>query len=136
MLRFPTDDIVRHLPLADQIIVLEAGGRIQQIGPFDELSHCEGYVQNLELARTSKTDPEIEDVAQVLRKPSPVNVIGKAELKPNPPNAAIKATGIYHFYVASIGWWRSLVLLNAAVILAFGTKFPRWFPRFSFSRCS
>jgi hypothetical protein len=121
-----TNDTVRYLPLADQFIVLEAGGNVQQIGTFDELSHCDGYVQNLGLDKETTAEPEIENTTQTLQKPPPlVDVLAKAEAKQNGPISAAKDTGIYHFYASSIGLWRISVLLGAAVLLAFSTKFPR-----------
>lgn len=123
---------MRHLPLADRIVVLGVGGNVQQIGTFAELSHCDGYVHDLALLKTAKAEPEIEKSTQTLRKPPPVNLNARAEGKGNMSDSGTKDVGTYRFYSFSIGWWRIFILLSAAVLLAFGTKFPRQFKPFVF----
>ena len=123
---------MRHLPLADQIIVLGVGGNVQQIGTFAELSNCDGYVHDLALSKTAKVEPEIEEGAPTLRKPSPVNANATTQGKEKMLNSGTTGAGIYRFYSFSIGWWRILVLVSAAILLAFGSKFPRQFKPFVF----
>lgn len=122
----------RHLPLADQIVVLDKSGSLTQIGDFQKLNSCEGYVRDLQVQQsspdatppsTSKTpsstsakspNPQTKEVSQA-KKPV---IQGKKSI-----GTRDKAT--YRFYFGPIGVLRTLVLAFAVVSLAFATRFQR-----------
>lgn len=96
---------VKWLPLANNIIVMEAG-HVAQSGSFDHLNSTPGIIQNLMLQQRSpqheKGAHEIElkkETADCLRAQEPdVLTAGR-----------VREWSVYAYYAASLGWWRCFV---------------------------
>lgn len=117
--------LVRHLPQADQIIVLDVDGHISQQGKFDDLRIQGGFVSSLVLpdmpTEERKTSPK--DAAK--RKPLPKVLQGPSA---NDIADLTRRTGdisLYRYYFASIGWKISLALLLTVCLNTLGSSFPR-----------
>lgn len=115
---------MRQLPFADEIVVLDTGGKVAQIGDFEALNAIEGYVQNLAVQQKS-SDPDDpvhdkESTSQTKQAPST-----KKPKEPSPRVIGTRDKAIYRFYLAPIGILRCLVLLAAVFSLAVATRFQR-----------
>lgn len=117
-----------HLPLADQIIVLDKDGQLVQTGNFHNLNACEGYIRSLSI---QKSIFEIES-SPVSIFPGPKDI--KEQKQPSkkiPPNSnetkviGTQDKGTYRFYFGPIGVLRIGILVAAVVLLSFATRFQR-----------
>jgi len=115
---------VHHLSIADQVLVLNDSGSIEQLGKFEELASEQGCVQQqlTELkSKGSQLESHIEEDQQ------PVSSQSSSTPRVNPTNAELhRGAGdraALKFYLKSIGAHRVAVLIMAAMMLAFGTRF-------------
>jgi len=121
--------IVRHLSLADNIIVLDKSGKAIEQGTFPKLRTSSGFVSRLilhpEILDPHTGSPPIEE------NPSgtaPVS-IPKAFQGPSANDIAdlARQTGdisVYKYYLKSIGWKIALVNATGSLLYTFGNRFP------------
>ncbi|KAE9378324.1 putative multidrug resistance protein [Stipitochalara longipes BDJ] len=120
---------VRHLPLADNIIVLEKDGKAIEQGKFVELRARAGFVSRLVL-HPDILDP---DTGSIPTEDNPSGIaptsLPKAFQGPSENDIVdlARQTGdisVYKYYLKSIGW--KIALLNAmgSLIYTFGNRFP------------
>lgn len=129
-------EAARHLPLADQIVVVE-GGILTQIGDFQMLKNCEGYVRDLLVQQLDRHLQSENSIVQRSIEGSPAMKIQPSHLKDTSPtkipiakNKGVQVVGsrdksTYSFFFRPIGVLRLAVLLTAVIFLAFSTRFQR-----------
>jgi ATP-binding cassette subfamily C (CFTR/MRP) protein 1 len=126
---------VRHLPLADNIIVLDKDGKAIEQGTFDALRARDGFVGRLTLhPEILGVDPgsrETEDSSSVKAPPTAPKVL----LGPSANDMAdlTRQTGdvsVYKYYLKSIGWKIGLANAMGSLVYMFGSKFPCKYCRF------
>ncbi|KAH0563429.1 hypothetical protein GP486_002004 [Trichoglossum hirsutum] len=113
---------VRHLPLADEIVVLTANGEIAQQGSYTVLRSADGFVGSIltEPARKPVDDSsggEIKSTSALLRPPS--------DEQAQDLTRRIGDIAIYRYYLMSIGWAHALVFLAFIFVYIFALKFPQ-----------
>ncbi|RMJ01454.1 hypothetical protein CDV36_015802 [Fusarium kuroshium] len=118
---------VRHLPLADHIIALQADGTVGEQGTFDELLQTGKYVPSLGVSTPegfeirASTPVDEEPVASVLpRAADPV--LPTADLE-----AKSRATGdstVYRHYFRNVSNWITFSCLLTGILYAVGRNFP------------
>lgn len=113
---------VGWLPLADRIVVMEAG-HITQSGSFDYLNSIPGVIQDLILQQPGSYDEKQAEEAEAKKK------ISESSKAPEPELLAAGSTrewSVYGYYAASLGLSRSLVYLlttcSSAGVLAYQSK--------------
>ncbi|MCJ1309562.1 hypothetical protein MMC25_003222 [Agyrium rufum] len=99
---------LRHLSLADNIVVLNIKGRIAEQGSFARLRGEEGFISKL-LLSGSKTPSEKEASVGGEKKKGPSPIIARLTKGPSPNDVAdlSRKTGdisVYKYYFGSIGW--------------------------------
>jgi ATP-binding cassette, subfamily C (CFTR/MRP), member 1 len=121
--------VVRHLPLADNIIVLDPSGRISEQGSFVYLRQKDGFVSKLMLQpglleqshskRSSESAQKGHAVLKIFQGPTANDVADRTR--------RIGDVSVYKYYMAAIGWklglWSVVLLALHTVTL----KFPRMF---------
>lgn len=120
--------VARHLPHADQVIVLDKDGSVDQIGSFQQLNARKGYVQSLAIHQPSSNSDAI----------IPYKVVPTGKYKPTPPKPSEKPNvaqtqqavkthdkATYRFYFKPIGLLRVVILAMVVLIFAFLTRFQR-----------
>lgn len=125
---------VTHLHYADHIIVLDQDGAVAEEGSLALLnSYSNGYVRNLKL----RDDDEKEEGKRPGHEENVVNTTHQAVTAPDMDHETVQSdltrqTGdfaVYKFYMASIGWRLSSMIILTAVTFAFGRKFPELWVR-------
>ena len=120
-------NLVKYLPSADHVIVIDKDGAIIQRGTYQELQLDDGYVKSLALRQDDASNSEGEDEA-VHRRPV---VAAKDQSSPqnrSSEQALIRQTGdrsLYKFYLQSVGAWLFILWLILASIYIFSGKLPR-----------
>ena len=125
--------IVRHLPLADNIVVLDADGHVAEQGTFEHLRAQEGFVSNVLLASNSKIDGEKGEGAPKEKKPSAAVKRALKGPTANDFQDLTRRTGdisVYKYYLASIGWNNAVATVAMACIYSVTTRFNRKWPPF------
>ena len=121
--------IVRHLLLADNIIVLDKAGKAIEQGTFAKLRSSAGFVSRLVL------HPEILDpqAGSIPMEDAPSGIapasIPKAFQGPSANDIAdlARQTGdisVYKYYLKSIGWKIGLINASGSLLYTFGNRFP------------
>jgi len=118
--------IVKHLPLADNILVLGADGGMIERGAFQELRG-----RNLELINSvmnqepqPSTDDDVADSQDGHGHKIPVAV----KVNPTSDNEMTRRIGdlsVYNYYLKSIGWRIAVANAVTALIWTLGSNFPR-----------
>ncbi|CAI6338803.1 unnamed protein product [Periconia digitata] len=115
---------VRHLPAADQIIVLESGTIVQQ-GRFDQLMMQDGYVQQLGLE--SNPTPETSKPKDISTPSGLVEQLAVELPDIVSANDASRQAGdaaVYKHYAASMGWFLTISCLFSSALWGFFTNYP------------
>lgn len=121
---------VNHLPLADNIIVLERNTIVEQ-GSFDKLMISGGYVQRLRswTASPSKTSAEPTQ-SKHTRQKSNITALYKASSRASSlrlENGAARQNGdatVYKHYLKAMGWVLATLGIFFAALWGFFTNFP------------
>jgi ATP-binding cassette subfamily C (CFTR/MRP) protein 1 len=121
---------VRHLPLADNILVLDKDGKVVEQGTFEYLRSRDGFVSKLmlhpELLESKSRSGDAEDASQKV----PAAAVAKVLRGPSANDAAdlARQTGdisVYKYYLKSIGWKIGLANGIGSLVFMLGTKTPR-----------
>jgi hypothetical protein len=132
-LKFP----VRHLSIADNIIVLDANGHISEQGSFESLRSKDGFVSKVIL------HPDILDQSSSTRLSE-----GESATKASTIPRILQGTtandvadltrrigdiAVYKYYLAAIGWKLGWSVTVMSFIYMLAQKFPRTFSVLSLS---
>ena len=114
--------IVRHLPLANNIVVLERDGTVLEQGTFDQLRLQGGFVSNLIIRPGVLGGQEVSPIEQGKAQGSKVKAV-------QPPDASdltrsIGDVAVYKYYFRSIGWKLVTANLTSSFIYMLGSQFP------------
>lgn len=131
---------VHRLASADQIVVLDQSGQVVQVGTFEDLGSCDGYVRKIMADTPDHGGERGQDGLQV---ESSVEVVGdrpqalpaaEAEVIVAPSASAAgkpikekqaSESAVLVYYYQSIGWYRALLFLLLTLACVFCTKFPQ-----------
>lgn len=121
---------VKHLPVADYIMVLGDGTIVEQ-GSFGKLTANQGYVQRLGLrdASISDTSSEKAVLKQSLQGSKPQLLHKKTTETSSPASGTDKSRQlgdrkVYKHYIKSMGLLLALLSLFFAILWGFFTNFP------------
>ncbi|KAH7410668.1 putative ATP-binding cassette transporter [Cadophora sp. MPI-SDFR-AT-0126] len=115
---------VHRLSFADQILALDASGRMVEQGTFSELKAAGGYVDSLlrHIGERSRGEEKVDG-------PDEIEIVKKLASKVIDLEAADDETAMlntefstYKYYFESIGWQRSLISLGLFLIACVSTK--------------
>ncbi len=121
---------VRHLPLADNIIVLDKDGKLIEQGTFKTLRSREGFVNRLMLHPELLESEAKSEFKEEKTSPKGPAAVPKDLRGPSPNDVAdlTRQTGdvsVYKYYLKSIGWKIGLANVASSFIYTLGTKFTR-----------
>ncbi|CAG8971668.1 hypothetical protein HYALB_00003136 [Hymenoscyphus albidus] len=115
---------IRHVQVADSIVVLGQDGTIQQQGSYDHLKGVEGYIQSilfLRRAESNKGDGETSAVVKTSNASLPaVGEDATADLR--------RRTGdfqVYKYYFASVGTSYIMCFLALTIVYVFCFRFSQ-----------
>lgn len=112
---------VRHLPLADQIVVLGTDGAVVQQGTYESLSSHEGLVSTaLDQPCQTNESPQMESNKLMVKKA----VKGPSKEEEMDLTRKTGDFAIYAYYFRSIGWTLSLGMFGTQIALTFAWSFP------------
>lgn len=120
------------MPLADNILVLDKGGKVAEQGTFEYLRSRDGFVSKLmlppELLESASRSDEKENTSQ--KVPAAAAAVAKVLRGPSANDAAdlARQTGdisVYKYYLKSIGWKIGLANAIGSFVFMLGTKSPR-----------
>ena len=116
--------LVRHLPHADNIIVLDASGQISEQGSFEHLRAKEGFVSSL-IVHPSLLDqgPTRPAEDKSTRKASPASTVlqGPTANDVAERTRRIGDSAVYKYYYAAVGWkWTTVILTLSFAYMIFG----------------
>ncbi|GIC86176.1 uncharacterized protein Aud_002541 [Aspergillus udagawae] len=123
---------VQHLRSADNIIVLDSKGRMEQHGSFTELSGREGPVRRLladcppdkNSAETNSLEPSSGSVS--LSRTGGANVsLPRAAATPGVKRKPTSDSAVLMYYLKSIGWYRASIFLLTSLAYVFCTSFTQ-----------
>lgn len=123
---------VRHLSLADKVIVLGTDGRIAEQGTFDNLKTQDGFVSRLlvnpELLQSkSNDDPSANnglDPKAKLAAEIPKALRGPTNTDVEDLTRQIGDVSVYKYYLKSISWKLGLINVTGCLIWALADSFP------------
>lgn len=120
---------VRHLPLADNIIVLDPSGRISEQGSFVYLRQKDGFVSKVMLqpelleqshpSRSNESTQKGRAVQKVFQGPTANDMADRTR--------RIGDISVYKYYMAAIGWKLGLWTVGLLALNTVTLKFPRTF---------
>jgi hypothetical protein len=123
-----TSLLVRHLSLADNIIVLDANGRISEQGSFKDLHSQDGFISKImlhpEILEQGSSKQPNEEVSTKKASQTPRIVPGPT---PNDIAERTRRVGdfsVYKYYFAAIGWKLGSSIVLMAVIFMITGNFP------------
>lgn len=131
-LQYTHPSLVRHLPLADSIVVLGEDGRIAEQGSFDSLRSRQGFVSKLllhpELLESKRVEEPLDSATKVKSKPAPA--LPKVLRGPSDNDVAdltrrIGDLAVYKYYLKSIGWKIALLEVASCSVFMLAQVFPR-----------
>jgi ATP-binding cassette, subfamily C (CFTR/MRP), member 1 len=121
--------VVQHLPLADNIIVLDNNGKTSEQGTFDQLRASDGFVAKLVLhPEILDSDPRSIPTEDTISGYESATII-KAFQGPSANDMAdlARQTGdisVYKYYLKSIGWKIAMVNAMGSTVYILGKTFP------------
>lgn len=123
---FELTHLVRHLFLADYLVVLTANGTIAQQGTYNSLKSLPGFVRDTLI---TVDDRKIE--SDITEEPSPESfnidlLVPRQDALMDLTRQAGDST-IYKYYAKSIGKFWIVCILMAAAAFTFSHSFPRKF---------
>lgn len=120
---------VRHLPLADNVIVLDQSGHISEQGSLDYLRQKDGFVSKVmrqpELLEQSHTERSSEPAQsgrpplESFRGPTANDVADRTR--------RIRDVSVYKYYLAAIGWKLGIWTIVLLALYTVALKFPCMF---------
>ncbi|PVH85137.1 putative multidrug resistance protein [Cadophora sp. DSE1049] len=120
---------IKHLPLADNILILGADGSMIEQGTFEELRNRDSELINSVLNQEQPQPPtndDLPDEEEVHEHKSPFAV----KAKPASDNETADLTrrigdlSVYNYYLKSIGWKIALINVVTALVWTLGSNFP------------
>ncbi|CEJ91185.1 hypothetical protein VHEMI06915 [[Torrubiella] hemipterigena] len=124
---------VEYLHYADHIVALNDKGSIEEQGSFQELDAQDGYVHNLRFNRDKESlQDEQEKQQDENRQPVLYEPVVSREDENDESEELARRTGdsaVYKYYVKSIGWKFSSIIVFTAVAYAFANRFPELWVR-------
>lgn len=126
----PTDQLiplVRHLSLADKIVVLGADGQIAEQGTFNSLASQGGFVSKLLFHPELNDDPRVDSGLGPNTKPAATALntpIGASRNDAEDLTRQIGDLSVYKYYLRSIGWKLALVNAISCLLWGLGVTFP------------
>lgn len=123
---------MRHLSLADNIVVLGSNGTIEEQGPFETLRSQNGFVSRLlvhpELLQ-SKSQSDVgakEDVEARTQTPPtvPAALRGPSANDMSDLARRIGDFSVYKYYLRAIGWKFALINVTACFVFNMWEAFP------------
>jgi ATP-binding cassette subfamily C (CFTR/MRP) protein 1 len=123
--------IVRHLPLADKVVVLGSDGSILEQGTFEDLRSQDGFISKLLLhpeLLLSHTNTGVGDNIESKKKPTISDnkpIRGAAVNDTADLTRRIGDLSVYKYYLKSIGWKIALTIASACIISSLAQTFPR-----------
>jgi hypothetical protein len=120
---------VRHLALADEIVVLGAGGKLLAKGNYRALQSAgqlsEDILQQMQTKKEHKEDSVAPDIV--------AKVAGPSKEQMEDLTRRVGDSTIYKYYAKSVGWRPIALFLGFAVASAFGQSFSQvwlgWFTK-------
>lgn len=121
---------VKHLPLADNILILGADGSIIEQGTFEDLrtrnSDSIKSIINQEQSQLPQTaDPSYQEEVLENEASAPVKPKPTTESETTDLTRQIGDMSVYGYYLKSIGWRIALVNVVTALVWTLGSNFPR-----------
>jgi ABC-type bacteriocin/lantibiotic exporter with double-glycine peptidase domain len=120
---------VRHLPMADHILVLE-DGTIAEQGSFTHLSTSQGYVQRLGLKSPIKNGTDNDEIMATSSTPKSKPQPPETTTETSPPTPGTDKSrqmgdkSVYKHYIRSMGWYLAALALFFASLFGFFSNFP------------
>lgn len=119
------NSVVSHLASADQIMVLDKNGRIEQSGTFAELQAIDGYIKNLEIETRETPNTEEESVGDSQPPNKEVEIILTSPEDDEAYKRQLGDMSLYKFYLSSVSTLLKAVFLVLAVAYIFGSRMPQ-----------
>ncbi|THC99810.1 hypothetical protein EYZ11_000740 [Aspergillus tanneri] len=124
---------VHHLRSADNIIVLDLRGRIEQHGSFRELSGREGPVRRLladcpsdtTMADNRSLEPASDTFYSSQSQSGANQSLPRAAPTPVVKRKHISDSAVLMYYLKSIGWYRGLIFLLTSLAYVICTSFTQ-----------
>lgn len=117
---------IRHLPSADHIVALSAGGNIVEQGDFATLSKNGLYIQNLDISDDSAGTQDAKSTAAAQKEAEPAKKQAVEDDKPDDVKPFRKLeNGWEPFvdYLRSTGPWRLALFIFLSCLCGFGWNF-------------
>ncbi|RPA78129.1 putative ABC multidrug transporter [Ascobolus immersus RN42] len=120
----------KRLPYSDQIIALDATGRIAEYGRFDDLNSLGGYISGFTLPAADWTykpnDGDDYNLEQGITKYEYVTVdhLASKESADAEANRRFGDLSIYLYYIRSIGWTPTSIFIVCITLFIFCQSFP------------
>ncbi|KAH7350682.1 P-loop containing nucleoside triphosphate hydrolase protein [Rhexocercosporidium sp. MPI-PUGE-AT-0058] len=120
---------IKHLPLADNIVVLHADGSRAEQGSYEDLqarnSEFIDLVLNSQQSRQSTPDGFNDQVQDLKEKDlTPIKVKQKSDSETADITRRIGDLSVYSYYLKSIGWKIALANVVTALVWTLGSNFP------------
>ena len=118
------------MPYADQIVALDASGKVVEQGSFAELEKLGGYVSSFGLAAADWTrSPATESPQTIFQDKELSKVVADQaedakEAMELDEGRATGDTAVYLYYIGSVGWVATTVFVIAITLYAFSWTFP------------
>ncbi|RHZ63440.1 uncharacterized protein CDV56_107137 [Aspergillus thermomutatus] len=124
---------VQHLRSADNIIVLDSKGHIEQHGSFRELSGREGPVRRLladcppnkSRAETHSLEPASDTFSSSQDQKGANPAFSRAAGAPGVKRKPISDSAVLMYYLKSIGWYRASIFLLTSLAYVICTSFTQ-----------
>lgn len=121
--------LVRHLALADNIVVLGEDGRIAEQGSFDSLRSQQGFVSKLllhpELLEPKRVEKPVTHVRSKTAYTPPKALRGPTDNDVADLTRRIGDLSVYKYYLKSIGWKIALSEVASCSVYMVAQVFPR-----------
>ena len=116
--------LVRHLPLADNIIVLDASGRISDQGSFECLRAKDGFVSKVIDHPDLLEGPANPEGDESAKKPLLKVLQGLTANDITERTRRIGDFGVYKYYYASVGIKLTSIIMAMSVVYMIFGNFP------------
>ncbi|KAH6713295.1 putative multidrug resistance protein, partial [Leptodontidium sp. MPI-SDFR-AT-0119] len=120
---------IKHLPLADNILVLGSDGRMAEQGAFEDLrAHSSEFIKSVltgEQSQPSPTDKSSDqDHDDKPKDHASIKVKQGSDSETADLTRQIGDLSVYNYYLKSIGWKIALANVVTALVWTLGSNFP------------